>query len=400
MASHWPPKKNVAFTMYFFVYKNDGTLIVNPTLASSAVHVDGNTTEVTDSTLAVVDSTTGLCSIALAQATMNGDQIDGKVVASDSGAVVYTFKLLTATNTQDEIVAGTVKAQVNTVQIEGGDATDALNAATPASVQNIPVDGTLKVDLEHIKTQDVTCGAGVTIRADVGAAAAPGAANGMLIGGSNAATTFASITSTAAFTCGSTALGNTTIGTLGVGAITGTTLALSGAVTAASITLSGTLQAATFVTTGTTTLNALSITGQLDAGNLLVDGTTVLTGAVTAPAGIAANITGDITGSLSGTTGGFAVGTDFTDAQKASVNAEVVDALNVDTYAEPPQEAPGATVSLVAKISYLYKAFRNKFTQDATTASLFNNAGNVVDQKATVSDDGSTFTRGKFGAGP
>jgi hypothetical protein len=74
-----------------------------------------------------------------------------------------------------------------------------------------------KVDLDTIKTQTVAATGTVTFNANVGAAAAPGAANGMLIGGSNAATTFAS----------------------------------------------------------------LSVTGQLDAGNLLVDGTTVLTGNVT-----------------------------------------------------------------------------------------------------------------------
>src|SRR6185436_12939945 len=49
----------------------------------------------------------------------------------------------------------------------------------------------------------------------------------------------------------------------------------------------------------------------------------------------------------------------------AQVNAEVVDALATDTYAEPGQEAPGATVSLARKISYLYKLLRNKITQDA-----------------------------------
>lgn len=53
-----------------------------------------------------------------------------------------------------------------------------LNAATPASVQNIPVDGTLKVDIEHIKTQDVTCAAGVTVLASVGTAAASTAQTG------------------------------------------------------------------------------------------------------------------------------------------------------------------------------------------------------------------------------
>lgn len=84
----------------------------------------------------------------------------------------------------------------------------------------------------------------------------------------------------------------------------------------------------------------------------------------------------------------------------AQVNAEVVDALNVDTYAEPGQEAPGATISLAKKIGYLYKAFRNKFTQTATEASLFADNGSTVDQKATVSDDGTTFTRGEMETGP
>jgi hypothetical protein len=83
----------------------------------------------------------------------------------------------------------------------------------------------------------------------------------------------------------------------------------------------------------------------------------------------------------------------------AQINAEVVDALNVDTYAEPGQEAPGATVSLAKKISYLYKSWLNKKTQDATDWKLYNNAGAVVDQKATVSEAGGTVTKGKVGTG-
>lgn len=129
MASNFPPKKNVAFTMYYFIHKSDGTIIANPTLTGSNVHVDGNTTEVTDSTLAVVDSTTGLCSIVLAQATMNGDQIDGTITSSSTGAVVYTFKLMTAANTQDEIVTGTVKAKVETATVSN----DAITAAAIAA---------------------------------------------------------------------------------------------------------------------------------------------------------------------------------------------------------------------------------------------------------------------------
>lgn len=70
----------------------------------------------------------------------------------------------------------------------------------------------------------------------------------------------------------------------------------------------------------------------------------------------------------------------------AEINTEVVDALNVDTYAEPGQATPAATATLAAKINYLYKAFRNRKAQTATTFSLYNDDATTVDQKATTSD--------------
>jgi len=87
-------------------------------------------------------------------------------------------------------------------------------------------------------------------------------------------------------------------------------------------------------------------------------------------------------------------------ATPAQVNAQVVDALNVDTYAEPGQEAPPATASLVTKIGYAYKFLRNKVTNDGTNIKVYNDAGAVVDQKNTVSEAAGTVTRGKFGTGP
>ena len=84
----------------------------------------------------------------------------------------------------------------------------------------------------------------------------------------------------------------------------------------------------------------------------------------------------------------------------AQVNAEVVDALATDTYAEPGQGAPAATTTLSAKIGYLYKLLRNKIEQTATTLKVYDDAGTTVDQKATVSDDATTYTRGELGTGP
>jgi len=91
---------------------------------------------------------------------------------------------------------------------------------------------------------------------------------------------------------------------------------------------------------------------------------------------------------------------DLTATMKTSVKTEAVAALNTDTYAEPGQGAPAATTTLVGKIGYMYKAFRNRFTQTATEAKLYADDAATVDQKATVSDDATTFDRGEMGSGP
>jgi len=124
------------------------------------------------------------------------------------------------------------------------------------------------------------------------------------------------------------------------------------------------------------------------------------------------DITGNITGNLSGSVGSVtgAVGSvagnvdgsvgSLAAQAKADVNAEVVDALATDTYAEPGQATPGATTTLAVKLGYLYKAWRNKSTQTATEYNLFNDDATTVGQKATVSDDATTATKGEVATGP
>lgn len=106
------------------------------------------------------------------------------------------------------------------------------------------------------------------------------------------------------------------------------------------------------------------------------------------------NITGNITGNLSGSIGSLGA------TAKSDVNAEVVDALATDTYAEPGQEAPAATNTLAAKIGYIFKFMRNKIETTSTQISVYDDAGTTVDQKSTISDSAGTFTRGEFGSGP
>lgn len=84
----------------------------------------------------------------------------------------------------------------------------------------------------------------------------------------------------------------------------------------------------------------------------------------------------------------------------AQVNAEVLDVLNVDTFAQPGQGAPAATTSIRLMLAYLYKAWRNKTDQTATQYSLYNDDAATVDQKAAVSDDATTMTRSEVATGP
>lgn len=98
--------------------------------------------------------------------------------------------------------------------------------------------------------------------------------------------------------------------------------------------------------------------------------------------------------------GGAIVPSDDARFDVVQINDQILDVMNVDTFAEPGQGAPATTTTIQAKIAYLYKVMRNKLEQTATTLSIYNDAGAVVDHKATVSDDGTTFTRGEIGTGP
>lgn len=86
----------------------------------------------------------------------------------------------------------------------------------------------------------------------------------------------------------------------------------------------------------------------------------------------------------------------------AAVDTEVASILSALTSnrGEPGQGAPAVSTDAFTKLDYLYKAFRNKVTQDATTLKIYADDAVTVDQKATVSDDGTTFTRGELATGP
>jgi hypothetical protein len=96
---------------------------------------------------------------------------------------------------------------------------------------------------------------------------------------------------------------------------------------------------------------------------------------------------------------------DFLDTEIAAILAAVdtetaaILALLDDARAEPGQGAPPVNPDLATKIDYLYKFLRNKVTQTSTLMSVYADDGATIDHKSTVSDDGTTYTRGEFVTG-
>jgi hypothetical protein len=129
--------------------------------------------------------------------------------------------------------------------------------------------------------------------------------------------------------------------------------------------------------------------GQLIIGSTCSGGTIAIRGHYT--------ITDNVAG---GFVAGGGVISDDARYDTGQVNAEVVDALSVDTYAEPGQGTPASTTSLAAKIGYLFKAWRNKSDQTVTTWQLYNDDAATVDQKATVDDDNTTASKTEIISGP
>lgn len=154
-----------------------------------------------------------------------------------------------------------------------------------------------------------------------------------------------------------------------------------------------TLVASAITLTTPITANATQISGDATAADNLeaaADGTgfNLGGGAVVAASvtGAVGSVTGNVGGNVTGSVGSLAA------QAKADVNAEVLDVLATDTFAEVAS-VPAATSSLKDKINWLFAIARNKITQTATTWTLRNDADSASIATATVSDDGTTYTR-------
>lgn len=207
-----------------------------------------------------------------------------------------------------------------------------------------PAGASASADIAAVKVDT----AAVKVKTDFLPSAAAGAAGGVFIAGTNAATTI------------TTALTTTFTGNLtgAVGSVTGAVGSVTGAVG--------------------------SVAGQTLA-NLDVASSTLAT--ATNLAIVAGYIDTEVAAILAAV-----------DTEVAAIKAKT-DLLPGATMAELAQGIPPATPSLEQAIMALYMALRNKLDVTATTKSVTNDAGTVIFKKA-LSDDGTTYSEAEAVSGP
>ena len=130
-----------------------------------------------------------------------------------------------------------------------------------------------------------------------------------------------------------------------------------------------------------------------------------VTGAVGSVAGNVAGSVGSVTGAVGSVTAAVTVGTNndktgyslaTTPPTAAQVATQVLTSTNLS---ENAQGLPPVTPTLAELLMYFYMEWRNTATSTASLKAVENDAGSVI-SKASLSDDGTTFTKSKMQSGP
>lgn len=82
------------------------------------------------------------------------------------------------------------------------------------------------------------------------------------------------------------------------------------------------------------------------------------------------------------------------------MRTNAVDDVQTQVWAKTMTElasTPGVSASVLSALQWLFLLSRNKITQTSTVQTLRNDADSATIATSTVSDDGTTFTRGEFG---
>lgn len=352
------PRKNTAYRVTFPILDADGDLVTGAAGLDSQVSIDAGTFAACTNEATEIATSSGVYYLDLTAAEMNGDTIAVIVKTSTSGAKTTTIVMYPEES-------GDYRADV--VQWNG------TAVATP-TVAGVP-----EVDVTHFNGTAGTFSAG---RPEVNTTHAAGTAWG------SGAITASSIAASALNGKGDWNIGKT-----------GYSLTQTFPTNFSDLAITASTGRVTVGTNADKTGYSLVATTGL--GNQTADITGSLSGSVGSVTGAVGSVTGNVGGNVVGSVGSVTGSIGSLAAQaKTDVNAEVVDALATDTYAEPAQGALAATASLATKINCIYKFLRNKITTTSTQISVYDDAGTTIDHKSTISDDATTFTRGEFGSGP
>lgn len=131
--------------------------------------------------------------------------------------------------------------------------------------------------------------------------------------------------------------------------------------------------------------------GRMDAnlGAISTDSTAAdnLEAALDGTGGVA--VTATFTGNLTGSVGSLST------QAKADVNGEVVDVLTVDTFSEL-SSAPTFPATFLDMLKWLFTLGRHKRTTTSSSDKVLKADSSTTLGTSTISDDGTTFTRGKY----
>lgn len=106
MASQWPPKKGVAFDLYFRLYKANGEIIANPGTYTRTIAKDGGATSTSPANaISELDTTYGRLKWTLSSSEMNADVIEVSCADDTKGCVPYTATIYTVGNTFDALLS-------------------------------------------------------------------------------------------------------------------------------------------------------------------------------------------------------------------------------------------------------------------------------------------------------
>lgn len=81
-----------------------------------------------------------------------------------------------------------------------------------------------------------------------------------------------------------------------------------------------------------------------------------------------------------------------------AVSATAITAIWAKAMSDLAAGAPSATCSVLAAINYLYEAWRNKTETTSSEIAVYKDDGSTKLCESDISDDGTTFTKGEYGA--